>query len=227
MAEVTTTRQPSSTTNNCPQKAHLWLGQTMEANKKSDGQSSVLWRSHRRAKARREPGLLVTFAREFVRFWKLCSTSLTCQETSGPPAHPPSPLPSLIQQARPDPGWSCVYRARSGLQVVYGMKRYDAKQPNSAVWHPFTVWVILSSPLFLVVKGGTKNPWVLIKVKNEGDRKTEAKQELSGRNQTWAGEKQKLKRCESGWLRIGCSSATINLLKMCLQGNWPMHFRYG
>lgn len=40
----------------------------MEANKKSDGQSSVLWRSHRRAKACREPGLLVTFAREFVRF---------------------------------------------------------------------------------------------------------------------------------------------------------------
>lgn len=135
-------------------------------------------------------------------------------------------LSGVIQQARPDPGWSWVYRARSGLQVVYGMKRYDAKQPNSAAWHPFTVWVILSSPLFLVVKGGTTKPWVLIKMKNEGVRKTEAKQELSGRNQTWAGEKQKLKRCESGWLRIGCSSATISLLKMCLQGNWPMSFRY-
>lgn len=65
-------------------------------------------------------------------------------------------------------------------------------------------------------KRRTKYPWVLTKAKKEGDRKTEAKQALSGRNQTWAGEKKKLKRRGSGWLRIGWSSATINLLKMCL-----------
>ena len=36
------------------------------------------------------------------------------------------------------------------------MKRDDTKQPNSAVQYPFTVWVILSAPLFLVIKGGEK-----------------------------------------------------------------------
>lgn len=122
-------------------------------------------------------------------------------------------LSGVIQQARPAPGWSWVYRARSRLQVGYGMKKYDVNQPNSSVWHPFMVWVIPPSPLFLIIQGGTKTPWALIKVKNEGDRKTEAKWAFSGRNQTCAGEKQKLKRRASGWLRIGWSSATINLLE--------------
>lgn len=89
MAEVTTTRQPSSSTESCPQKALLWLGQATE--KRSGGKNSVLSRPPRSTKACREPGFLV---RNLQGLQENLSGSESCTQhpwfVRRPLAHPPS-----------------------------------------------------------------------------------------------------------------------------------------
>lgn len=89
MAEVTTTRQPSSSTESCPQKALLWLGQATE--KKSGGKNRVLSRPPRSTKACREPGFLV---RNLQGLQENLSGSESCTQhpwfVRRPLAHPPS-----------------------------------------------------------------------------------------------------------------------------------------